>query len=270
MSIKKTIAAISAATLALTLGACSSDSSDDASASTNLLEEVQAAGSIRVGTEGDYIPYAYHDESNNLVGIEVEIMDLLASDLGVTVDWTPAPWDSLIAGVDADKYDLVIDSLAVNDERREKFDFTDAYTRAIGKAAVSNDSPLQSLDDLDSSVKSAQTPTSNWGQIAANDFGMELVVSEGLVQSIELVTAGRADTTINDIVSFRLYQDEHPETNLRLLAGEVQSPDCCSILVKKGESEIIDALNTAIANRIEDGSIAAITEKYVGEDLSAR
>ncbi|VEI13903.1 transporter substrate-binding domain-containing protein [Trueperella bialowiezensis] len=271
---KKSLAAFGALTISLALAACSGGGSNEGTASpeagNTLLEQARETGKIRVGTEGDYLPYAYHDDNNQLTGIEVEIMELLADDLGLEVDWTPAPWDSLIAGVDADKYDVVIDSLAVTDERKEKFDFSDPYTRAIGKAAVKADSPLQSLSDLDSSVKSAQTPTSNWGKIAADDFGMELVVSEGLVPSLQLVASGRADTTINDIVAFRLYQEQNPDVSLRLLEGEIESPGCCSILVRKGEQEFIDELNAAIEKRIADGSIGEITKKYVGEDLSAR
>lgn len=271
MALRKPIAVVGALTLALTLAACGRGESSQTASNTDasLLEQVRETGIIRVGAEGDYPPYAYHDENNELTGIEVEIMELLAGDLGIEVEWTPAPWDSLIAGVDADKYDVVINSLAVTDEREEKFDFSIPYTRAIGKAAVLEDSPLQSLDDLDGSVRSAQTPTSNWGKTAADDFGMEIVVSDGLVSSLQLVATGRADTTLNDIVSFRLYQEENPDARLRLLEGEIESPGCCAILVRQGEQEFIDELNAAITARIEDGSIAEITKSYVGEDLSA-
>lgn len=114
MSATKRISAIAIATLML--AACSTTTATPAG---KLLETTKATKTIAVGTEGTYRPYSYTDESGNLAGIEVDIMKLLAKDLGADVKFTVAPWDGLIAGVDAGKYPVVINNLAVSDERKE-------------------------------------------------------------------------------------------------------------------------------------------------------
>lgn len=86
------------------LAACSggnSSSSGSAQSSSNLLESIKSAGKIRIGVEGTYRPYTYHDASGKLAGFEYDIAETLAKDLGVTAEYIETPWDSLIAGVDA-------------------------------------------------------------------------------------------------------------------------------------------------------------------------
>lgn len=264
MSATKRISAIAIATLML--AACSTTAATPAG---KLLETTKATKTIAVGTEGTYRPYSYTDESGNLAGIEVDIMKLLAKDLGADVKFTVAPWDGLIAGVDAGKYPVVINNLAVSDERKEKYDFTVPYTRDVAKFAVRADSPLTSIDDL-TTQKAAQSTTSNLGMLAKETYKLDIVPVEGFVQAIDLVSAGRADTTLNSLVTFKLYAENNPKSAIRLLDGEVETPGCCSILVKKGEDAFLKELNAAITKRLKDGSIAEITKKYVGEDISAQ
>ncbi|MDY3049997.1 MAG: transporter substrate-binding domain-containing protein, partial [Rothia sp. (in: high G+C Gram-positive bacteria)] len=123
--------ALSAAGLsALTLGlaACgSSSSSNSASAAADKLQAIKDAGKIRIGFEGTFAPWNYHNEAGELVGMEKEIGDLIAADLGVSAEYTETPWDSLIAGVDADRYDIVINNVSPTEERKLKYDFSNPY-----------------------------------------------------------------------------------------------------------------------------------------------
>ncbi|SDU79957.1 transporter substrate-binding domain-containing protein [Arcanobacterium phocae] len=264
MSITKRASSLIVAALALV--ACSTSAS---APSGKLLDETRQARTIMVGTEGTYRPYSYTDEKGNLTGIEIDIMKLLAHDLGAEVNFTVAPWDGLIAGVDAGKYPVVINNLAVSSERQAKYDFSQPYTRDVGRFAVRQDSPLVSITDL-AHHKAAQSTTSNLGMLARDKFNLDILPVDGFAQAIDLVAAGRADTTLNSLVTFKLYQESNPDASIRLLDGEVETPGCCSILVKKGEDAFVTALNDAIEKRLEDGSIAEITKKYVGEDISAR
>lgn len=120
MSIMKRISAITG--ISMLLAACAGtqgSTANDTTMPTDLLQATQETKTITVGTEGTYRPYSYTDERGNLVGIEVDIMKLLAKDLGAEVNFTVAPWDGLIAGVDAGKYPVVINNLAINDERKK-------------------------------------------------------------------------------------------------------------------------------------------------------
>ena len=271
MSIKKFATSVAALFVASTLlvgcgGDPATPASSSAPAASDQLAKIKAAGEIRIGLEGVYPPYSFHDASGALVGIEKDMAELLAEDLGVKPVFIETKWDSLIAGMDVDKYDMVINQITPTDERKQKYDFTERYTRSIGKAAVAKDSTIQKLADL-KGKRSAQTTTSNWA-VEAKDFGAEIVATEGFVQSIELVATGRADVTLNDLVTFQMYFDEHPDSPVRLLDEEYEVGNCCAVLVNKGETELTDALNVSIEKRLADGSFAEISEKYVGADLT--
>lgn len=76
-----------------------------------------------IGTEGTFAPFSYHDDNDNLVGYDVEVSEALAKELGVKVKFVEVKWDSLIAGLDSDKYDLVTNQVAITAERKKKYDF---------------------------------------------------------------------------------------------------------------------------------------------------
>ena len=81
-----------------------------------------------IGTEGIFAPFSYHDDNDNLVGYDVEVSEALAKELGVKIKFVEVKWDSLIAGLDSDKYDLVTNQVAITAERKKKYDFSIPHT----------------------------------------------------------------------------------------------------------------------------------------------
>lgn len=141
------------ATLAGTTGllaACSGgngSSAGSAQSSSNLLESIKSAGKIRIGVEGTYRPYTYHDASGKLAGFEYDIAETLAKDLGVTAEYIETPWDSLIAGVDAGRYDIVLNNVAPTEERKKKYDFSVPYAHSRARVGVKKDSSLKNASE---------------------------------------------------------------------------------------------------------------------------
>jgi L-cystine transport system substrate-binding protein len=251
---------------ALLLAACGDDGAKNSAAGAkNKLEEIQAEGKIQIGLEGTFRPFSYHDESGELTGFEYEIADQIAKDLGVEADFVETKWDSLIAGLDTDKYDFVINNISITDERKEKYDFTIPYMKSEAALAVRSDNKdIKEPADLDGK-KAAETITSTHAE-AAKALGAEVVTSSDLVSSIELVLQGRADGTIQDRVSFLTYLKEKPNTELKVLAEAVNSTDIALIINKKND-EFREKLDEIIKARTEDGTFAAISEKYFGENI---
>lgn len=248
----------------LILAACGNK--DDAAADkTNKLENIQEAGVINIGLEGTFPPFSYHDASGNLTGFEYEIAAQVAKDLGVEANYIETKWDSLIAGLDTDKYDFVINNISITDERKEKYDFTIPYMESVAVLAVRNDNEdMKTIEDLDGK-KAAQTVTSNFAK-DAEALGAEIVATTDLTSSIQLVEQGRADGTIHDRVTFLTYMQEQPDAKLKIVEGSTSSSDIALIL-NKNNKEFREKLNEIIQTRIEDGTFAAISEKYFGEDI---
>ncbi len=230
------------------------------------LDQIKSAGVLRVGTEGTYPPFTYHDESNALVGFDVEIAQEIAKRLGVKAEFVEGPWDGLIAGIDANRYDVVVNQVGITDARKEKYDFSEPYIASKAVLIVKGDNTdITSFESL-KGKKSAQTLTSNFGKLA-EESGAELVGTEGFDQSVALVLQGRADATINDSLSFYDFKKKQPDADLKI-AAEQANADYSGVLLAKGKPELQAAINTALEEIKADGTYAAISEKYFGADVS--
>ena len=230
------------------------------------LDQVKQAGVLRIGTEGTYAPFTYHDASGTLVGFDVEIGQEVAKRIGVKAEFVEGPWDGLIAGIDANRYDVVINQVGINDERKAKYDFSEPYIASKAALVVKGDNAeIKSFEDL-AGKKSAQTLTSNFGKLA-QQYGAEIVPTEGFDQSIALVVQGRADATINDSLSFFDFKKQQPDANVKIVATQADA-DFSGVLLAKGKPELVEAINAALAAIKEDGTYAGISQKYFGEDVS--
>lgn len=230
------------------------------------LDAIKTAGALRIGTEGTYAPFTYHDASGALVGFDVEIGQAIAKQLGVEAQFVEGPWDGLIAGIDADRYDVVINQVGINADRQAKYDFSEPYIASKAALVVRGDNTtITTFADL-AGKNAAQTLTSNFGKLAEEN-GATLVGTEGFDQSIALVIQGRADATINDSLSFFDFKKQQPDADVKVVAT-AEDADFSGVLLAKGKPELLAAINEALAAIKADGTYAEISQKYFGEDVS--
>jgi cystine transport system substrate-binding protein len=230
------------------------------------LEQIKAAGAFKIGTEGTYAPFTFHDANGALVGFDVEIGQEIAKRLGVKAEFLEGKWDGLIAGLDAKRYDAVINQVGITEQRKQKYDFSDPYIASKAVLIVRGDNEeVKGFADL-KGKKSAQSLTSNFGKIAEAN-GAELVGTDGFDQSIQLVLNGRADATINDSLSFLDFKKHKPDANVKIAAQE-EDADHSGVIIRKGEPELLEAINKALAEIKADGTYQKISDKYFGADVS--
>lgn len=253
--------------LSLALSACSGNSESTGSGPQgDALAKIRASGQLRIGMEGTFQPYGYHDSTGALVGFEKEIADLIARDLGVEAAYVETQWDSLIAGVDAGRYDIVINNIAPTEERQEVFDFSIPYAVSQGRVGVAKDSSLHSVEEI-AGRSAAQTETSNFGQQMAQ-AGANLVPVTGFDEAVMLVSFGRVDMTGNDYVTFQAFFDQRPDANVRLLDGQLGDPSESAILMAKGQDSLRNAIDQSLQTHMDNGDLAKIYQKYVSLDLT--
>jgi cystine transport system substrate-binding protein len=234
------------------------------------LTQIRTAGVIRIGTEGTYPPFSFHDPSGQLTGFDVEIGRAIAQRMGVKAQFIEGKWDGLIAGLDARRYDAVINQVGITDARKAKYAFSDPY---IASAAVlivrSNNTAILSFDDL-KGKRSANTLTSNFGKLAQS-HGAEVVPVQGFNESIDLLLAGRVDATINDNLSFLDFKQHKPDAPVKIAATDKSAEFSESgVLLRKGDPELVAAVNKALADIKKDGTYKAISVKFFGQDLSVQ
>ena len=230
------------------------------------LAAIKSAGALKIGTEGTYAPFTYHDADGKLVGFDVEIGAAVAEKLGVKAEFLEGKWDGLIAGLDANRYDTVINQVGITEERKKKYDFSEPYIASKAVLIVrADDDSIKGFADL-KGKKAAQSLTSNFGKLAQQS-GAELVGTDGFDQSIQLVLTGRADATINDSLSFLDFKKHKPDANVKI-AAEQENADYSGIIIRKGEPELLEAINKALADIKADGTYEKISDKYFGQDVS--
>ena len=230
------------------------------------LARIKADGVFKIGTEGTYAPFTYHDTSNKLVGFDVEIGEAIAKHLGVKAEFVEGKWDGLIAGLDAQRYDAVINQVGITEERKAKFDFSDPYISSKAALIVREDNAeIAGFGDL-SGKRAAQSLTSNYGKMA-EEAGAQLIGTEGFDQSIALVVQGRADATINDSLSFLDFKKKQPNAPVKIAATE-DDASYSGVIVRKGDPELVAAINKALEEIKADGTYKTIATKYFGQDVS--
>ena len=271
---------VMAAAGVLTLAGCSSNSGSSAAASgaassaastgaADQLASIQANGKLVVALEGAWQPWSYHDESDTLVGYDVEVSRAIAEKLGVEPEYVESDWDSLFAGLDAGRFDIVCNGVEVTDERAKTYDFTTPYGYIHTALAVRKDNEdIKSFEDLKGKT-TANSLASTYMELAES-YGATVQGIDTLEETIQLLTAGRIDATLNADVSFYDYLNVHPNADFKLVA-QTEDASHVAIPVRKGDASasLLEAINTAIDELRADGTLKALGEKYFGQDISS-
>ena len=271
---------VMAAAGVLTLAGCSSNSGSSATASgaassaastgaADQLAAIQTNGKLVVALEGAWQPWSYHDESDTLVGYDVEVSRAIAEKLGVEPEYVESDWDSLFAGLDAGRFDIVCNGVEVTDERAKTYDFTTPYGYIHTALAVRKDNEdIKSFEDLKGKT-TANSLASTYMELAES-YGATVQGIDTLEETIQLLTAGRIDATLNADVSFYDYLNVHPDADFKLVA-QTEDASHVAIPVRKGDdsASLLEAINTAIEELRADGTLKALGEKYFGQDISS-
>lgn len=247
------------ALLAVLLTACGSGA-------TNVDDPVQSAGVLRVGTEGVYAPFSYHDPATGqLTGYDVDVARAVAEKLGVNVEFVETPWDSIFAALEANRFDVVANQVTITPERQQLYDLSDPY--AIGEGVIvtrADDDSITSLDDLGGRT-AAQSTTSNWAQVA-RDAGARVEAVEGLTQAMALLSQGRVDVVVNDSLSIYAYLAETNDTAVKIAATTGERSE--QGFAARKDSGMLPELNRAVEELKADGTLGEISQKYLRANAS--
>ncbi|OAB41723.1 amino acid ABC transporter substrate-binding protein [Paenibacillus glacialis] len=230
------------------------------------LAVVKASGKLRIGTEGTYAPFTYHDANGKLTGFDVEIAEEITKRLGVTPEFTETQWDGLVAGMDAKRFDVIFNEVSITDDRKAKYDFSEPYIVSRAALIVSSDNDdIKSFADL-KGKKAGQSLTSNLSAIAREN-GAEIVAVDGFNQAIDLLISGRIDATINDSLSFLDLKKKKSDVKIKQV-DEIAGGSYSAALFLKGNDELVAAVNKTLTEMKNDGTYLQISKKYFGEDVS--
>ncbi|WP_394219460.1 transporter substrate-binding domain-containing protein [Halobacillus trueperi] len=273
---KKVVLLLSIGFLAMVLVACGSSEEDDQASSgeenesnaseQTLLEQIQESGELVIGTEGTYRPYTFHDENDKLTGFDVEIAREVAERLGVKPVFNETKWDSMFAGLNAERFDMVANQVGITEERQEEYSFSDPYIQSSAVIVTHKDNEaIQSFEDLEG-VNAAQSMTSNYADIAREN-GAEITSVEGFNESMQLLATKRVEATVNDRLSVLDYLNNREDAPVKIAARQDDASQS-GLLFRQGNEDLVKAVNEALQEMKDDGTYLEISEKWFGEDVS--
>ncbi len=277
---KKALSLMTAAALVLSLAACgstassaasseaaSSDAASSEAASSEAASETETAelstvepGKLIMSTNAAFPPYEMTTDSGEFEGIDIETAQAIADKLGLELQIDDMDFDAALLAVQQGKSDMVMAGVTVTDERQNVMDFTDSYATGIQSIIVKEDSDIASVDDLAGKKIGTQRGTTGY-LYCSDDFGDENVVAydDGLT-AVQMLNNGQVDCVVIDNAPAKEFVAANP--GLKLLDTAYVEEDY-AIGVGKGNTELKDAINTALEELKADGTLQAIVDKYI-------
>lgn len=257
--------------LAFAVSGCSSTPESGTSSSKAAdgltLQEVKDAGVLTVGTEGTYKPFSFHEGgAGDLTGYDVEVITAVAEKLGVKPKFEETQWDAIFAGLKSGRFDVIANQVTMDAQRKKAYDFSTPYTVSKGVIVTKADNnDITSFADLKGKT-TAQSLTSNWNDLAKKS-GAKVEGVEGWAQSVTLLKQGRVDATINDQLTYLDYQKSTPDDAIKI-AAETKDTSEAALAFPKGSTDLVKAVDSALGELRQDGTLAKISDKNFGEDVS--
>ena len=273
---KKALSLMTAAALVLSLAACgstasseaaSSDAASSEAASSEAASETETAelstvepGKLIMSTNAAFPPYEMTTDPGEFEGIDIETAQAIADKLGLELQIDDMDFDAALLAVQQGKSDMVMAGVTVTDERQNVMDFTDSYATGIQSIIVKEDSDIASVDDLAGKKIGTQRGTTGY-LYCSDDFGDENVVAydDGLT-AVQMLNNGQVDCVVIDNAPAKEFVAANP--GLKLLDTAYVEEDY-AIGVGKGNTELKDAINTALEELKTDGTLQAIVDKYI-------
>ncbi len=277
---KKALSLMTAAALVLSLAACgstassaasseavSSDAASSETASSEAASETETAelstvepGKLIMSTNAAFPPYEMTTDSGEFEGIDIETAQAIADKLGLELQIDDMDFDAALLAVQQGKSDMVMAGVTVTDERQNVMDFTDSYATGIQSIIVKEDSDIASVDDLAGKKIGTQRGTTGY-LYCSDDFGDENIVAydDGLT-AVQMLNNGQVDCVVIDNAPAKEFVAANP--GLKLL-DTAYVEESYAIGVGKGNTELKDAINTALEELKADGTLQAIVDKYI-------
>ncbi len=214
-----------------------------------------------MATNAEFPPYKYYD-GDKIVGIDVEIAEAIAEDLGMTLKIEDMSFDSIIASVQAGKADIGLAGMTVTEDRLENVNFSDSYASSAQMIIVAQDSDVKGPDDLKGKNIGVQLGTT--GDIYAEDIEDATIerYNKGM-EAVQALTQGKVDAVIIDREPAKVFVSQNE--GIKMLDEEFTVEEYAAAIAKENE-DLLNKVNASIASLKESGKLQEIVDKYINAE----
>lgn len=229
-------------------------------------DAIKKSGKIVVATEGQFAPFN-HYEGAKLTGFEVEVAEAVAAKMGLKTEWKALSFDALLTGLGQDRWDLVIASHGITEERAKAVTFTEPHY-CSGGVIIAKNPAIRTAKDLAGKVISVQTGTSYQENVKKVAAVKEIKNFPQDTDARAALASGRVDAWVTDrFVAMNSLKAE-PAAGLKM--GDFLFIERIASAVAKGNTGLASELSKALAAIQADGTYAAISKKYFNEDVRCK
>ncbi len=224
-------------------------------------DDIKARGTIIIGTDATYPPMEFHDESGNIVGFDIDLGNAIAEILGVKAVFIDTAWDGIFPALDSKKFDIIMSSTSITEERLKSKDMSDPYYKTSQAIAVKKDNDtIKGPEDLKGKVIAVQIGTTGDFAVSEIEGVKEIKRFDTTDKAYMEVMNGRADAVVNDLseVSYRMKLLPDMKVATTFKEGE----DNYGVTMRKGDTELLAAINDALKKLKESGKYQEIHDKW--------
>ena len=224
-------------------------------------------GVLKIGMEGTYAPFTYKDDKGNLTGFDVDIARAVAAKLGLKAEFVLTEWSGILAGLQANKYDVIVNQVGITAERQKTIGFSKPYAYSSPQIIVKKTGSFapKTLADL-KGKRVGVGLGSNFEKQLRDAGGINVVTYPGAPEYLADLAAGRLDAAFNDrlLVGYLIKSQNLPVRG----AGVIGDPEAVGIARKKSNTSLKTAVDKALLQLKADGTYAKISRKWFGQDVS--
>ncbi|HTH72922.1 MAG TPA: transporter substrate-binding domain-containing protein [Trinickia sp.] len=235
----------------------------------DLLDSVKSSGVLRIGLEGTYPPFDSKNAAGELEGFDVDVAKAVAAKLGVKPQFITTEWSGIIAGLQAGKFDVIVNQVTITPQRKEALDFSQPYTYSAAQLIQRKDDKreFKSLDEFKGDKKIGVTLGTNYDQMVRAVQGVNAQTYPGAPEKLRDLAAGRIDATLDDrlMLPYIIKNANLPLRPGSILKGGEQE---MGIPFRKGNPKFEHAINDALDALELDGTMKKISMKWFGSDVT--
>lgn len=230
------------------------------------LTAIKQDGTLHIGTSGDMPPFSYTVGGVN-TGFEVDLLSMIAADLGVKVDFTVVPVDGALTSFTDRNVDVMVGGLGITSTRENKVDFTQAYL-CLGMSVVARDPAIQTRFDLENKNIGVLSGSTIQGFVAKLPFPKKTVVLATTNEVIFAVATGKVDASLAYTLMAPVMAKLYPKSGVHF--GPVQWSVPVGAMVARNDASLRLALNRGLNKVVNDGRYAQLSSKYLGSDARCK